>query len=114
VDGQVCRVSYLLDEDDNLCRRVQSYSDVFKEKDSGQYYKLIPGVSELKISYCFLDNANGDYDWKEDWVKEEQDTIPRAVKIEMTFKKESGEESVVTKTVFIPIGTGEQKKELTG
>jgi hypothetical protein len=115
VDGQVCRVSYFLDEDGNLCRRVQSYSDVFRDKDSsGKFYKLFPGVEELKLSYCFLDNANGDYDWKEDWVKEEQDSIPRAVKIEMTFEKDSGGEPEIVKTVLIPIGTGEQKKELTG
>ncbi|MDD5560717.1 MAG: type II secretion system protein GspJ [Candidatus Omnitrophica bacterium] len=111
-DNKVSRVSYFINDDGAFCRRVQSYADVFKKGESGKYSSLIPGVSGLKFGYCYLDNATGDYKWKDDWVKEEQDTIPQAVKIELTLKKASGEESKFAKTIFIPIGTGEQKIEL--
>ncbi|MDD5408586.1 MAG: type II secretion system protein GspJ [Candidatus Omnitrophica bacterium] len=112
IDNQVSRISYFLNEEDTFCRRLQSYPDVFKKGESGKYELLLPGVSKLKFSYCYLDNASGDYKWKDDWVKEEQDTIPRAVKIELTYKGKPEEELKFIKTVFIPIGTGEQKIEL--
>jgi len=111
-DNMVSRVSYFLNEDNVFCRRLQSYADVFKKGESGKYDFLFSGVKQLKLSYCYLDNASGDYKWKDDWVKEEQDTIPQAVKIELTFEGKPEEESKFTKTVFIPIGTGEQKIEL--
>ncbi|MFA6129364.1 MAG: type II secretion system protein GspJ [Candidatus Omnitrophota bacterium] len=112
IDNQVGRISYFLNEEDTFCRRLQSYPDVFKKGESGKYELLLPGVSKLKFSYCYLDNATGDYKWKDEWVKEEQDTIPRAVKIELTYKRKPEEESKFIKTIFIPIGTGEQKIEL--
>jgi hypothetical protein len=112
VDNGVSRISYFLNEEDVFCRRLQNYPEVFKKGESGKYDLLFYGVNKLKFSYCYLDNASGEYKWKDKWVKEEQDTIPRAVKIELTFKNKSDVETKFTKTVFIPIGTGEQKIEL--
>ena len=112
VDNQLSRISYFIDEKDVFCRRVQGYSDVFRKGESGKYYSLLSGATKLKFGYCYLDSASGEYKWKDKWVKEEQDTMPRAVKIELTFKKDTGEELKFAKTVFIPIGTGEQKIEL--
>lgn len=112
IDKQVSRLSYFINEDDILCRRIQSYPDVFKKGESGKYELLFPGVLKLKFGYCYLDNATGDYKWKDEWVKEEQDTIPRAVKIELTYERKPEEELKFSKTIFIPIGTGEQKIEL--
>jgi len=111
IDNQVSRISYFLNEENVFCRRLQSYPEVFKKGESGKYDLLLPGVLGLKFGYCYLDNATGDYKWKDKWVKEEQDSIPQAVKIELVFKKDS-QESKFTKTIFIPIGTGEQKIEL--
>jgi len=111
VDNEVSRVSYFLDDDKILCSRVQNYAEVFKKGESGKYDLLIPEVLELKFSYCYLDNATGDYKWKDKWVRGEQDTLPRAVNIELVFKKDT-QESKFSKTVFLPIGTGEQKIEL--
>lgn len=111
VDNGVSRVSYFLNEENVFCRRLQSYPEVFKKGESGKYDLLLPGVLGLEFGYCYLDNATGDYKWKDKWVKEEQDSIPQAVKIELVFKKDS-QESKFTKTIFIPIGTGEQKIEL--
>ena len=87
----------------------QNYAEVFKKGESGKYDLLLTGVTKLKFSYCYLDNASGEYKWKDKWVKEEQDTIPQAVKIELTFKSQTEVESKFAKTIFIPIGTGEQK-----
>ena len=112
VDNRVSRISYFINEEDAFCRRLQNYPEVFKKGESGKYDFLLSGVSKLKFSYCYLDNASGDYKWKDKWVKEEQDTIPRAVKIELTFKNKSETETKFSKTIFIPIGTGEQKIEL--
>jgi len=111
VDNQVSRISYFVNEKDILCRRIQDYSDVFKRGESGKYDLLLSDVKKLKFSYCYLDNNTGDYKWKEKWVKEEQDSIPRAVKIELTFKNKP-EGSSFAKTILIPIGTGAQSIEL--
>lgn len=112
VDNRVSRISYFINEENVFCRRLQSYPEVFKKGESGKYDLLFDAATKLKFSYCYLDNASGDYKWKDKWVKEEQDTIPQAVKIELTFKSKAEEESKFTKTVFIPIGTGEQQIEL--
>ena len=112
VDSQVSRISYLKDEDNNFCRRLQSYPEVFEKGESGKYSQLFPGLKQLKFEYCYFDNASGEYRWKDEWVKEEQDTIPRAVRIELVFEDQAGQESKFLKTIFIPIGTGEQKIEL--
>ena len=111
MDNQVSKISYFVNEKDILCRRTQDYSDVFKRGESGKYDLLLSDVKKLKFSYCYLDNNTGDYKWKEKWVKEEQDSIPRAVKIELTFKNKP-EGSSFAKTILIPIGTGAQSIEL--
>ena len=112
VDNQVSRISYFLDDEKNLCRRTQNYPEVFEKGESGKYSPVFGGVKQLKFEYCYLDNATGDYKWKDEWVKGKQDTIPQAIKIELTFEGKTEEESKFTKTVFIPIGTGEQKIEI--
>ena len=40
------------------------------------------------------------------------DTIPQAIKIEMAFKRKTNQGDL-EKTIFIPIGTGEQKIDLS-
>jgi len=109
IDNKVSRISYFVNQENIFCRRLQNYSEVFKKGESGKYDLLLTGVTKLKFGYCYLDNASGEYKWKDKWVKEEQDTIPQAVKIELTFKRNTGEESKFTKIIFIPVGTGEQK-----
>ena len=125
---EVGRISYFLNDQNVFCRREETYAESFQPEEAGICDQLIPGVSGINFSYCYLDNATGDYKWKEDWVKEEQDTIPQAIKIELVFKKKSGmqsysssgsdltgteiEQPEFNKTIFIPGGTGEQKKEL--
>ncbi len=106
------RLSYFLDESENIfCREQKTYPETFQEG-NGKVDKLISQVTTLNFSYCYFDNATGKFKWKDSWKKEEQDSIPQAVKIELIFEKDSGESSEFTKTIFIPIGTGEQKIEL--
>jgi len=112
VENEVGRISYFLNEENIFCRRYQTYPESFQEEEIGEVDKLSPEVSQLNFSYCYLDNATGDYKWKDKWLKEEQDSIPQAVNIELVFKRKFGQESKFTKTIFIPIGTGEQKIEL--
>jgi len=110
--AEVGRISYFLDESENIfCREEKTYPEIFQEGKGG-VDRLITHVTTLIFSYCYLDNATGTYRWKDDWKKEEQDSIPQAVKIELVFEKNSGKPLKFTKTIFIPIGTGEQKIEL--
>ncbi|MFA4988552.1 MAG: type II secretion system protein [Candidatus Omnitrophota bacterium] len=111
-EGNVSRVSYFLNEDKVFCRAVESYAQVFKKDEQGSVYAILSPVAELKFSYCYLDNASGEYKWKDDWVRDEQDTLPRALRVELFFGEKAGEEADLVKTIFIPIGTGGQKKEL--
>ncbi len=111
-DEQVSRIGYFLDEEDNFCRRCQNYSEIFEKGENGKVEQLIPHVKKLKCSYSYLDNASGEYKWKDEWVKGKQDTLPQAVEIELTFEGPDGQETKFVKTVFIPVGTGEQKIEL--
>ncbi len=116
--NEVGRVSYFVNDDDVFCRQKETYAESFNSEEEGICEELVSGVSQVEFSYCYLDNLTGNYEWKEDWVKEEQDTIPQAVKIELLFAKKTGEvagrveASQFNKTIFIPIGTGRQSKEL--
>lgn len=109
---EVGRISYFLNEENVFCRQQETYPQFFQGEKIGEWDELISEVSRLNFSYCYLDNATGEYKWKDRWLKEEQDSIPQAVKLELVFKKRSGQEMEFARTIFIPIGTGEQKKEL--
>ena len=106
---QVGRISYFLNEENVFLKKQETYPETFQEEELGKIDELITGVSGLTFSYCYLDNATGDYKWKDDWRTEEQDSLPQAVKIELVFKSESGEEATFDKTIFITIGTGKQE-----
>lgn len=109
----VGRIAYFYDsQKDALCREVKPFSEVFADEEVGEGEVLIEYVGDLELSYCYLDNATENYKWKDDWETEEQDSIPQAVKIEMSFKKGSERKEDFVKTVFLPVGTGEQKIEL--
>ncbi|MEA3560864.1 MAG: type II secretion system protein GspJ [Candidatus Omnitrophota bacterium] len=106
------RVAYFYDKkEETLCKEQKSYAGVFKQEEITQGRVLIPQVSQLELSYCYLDNATGTYKWKDDWKKEDQDSLPQAVKIKLSFKKKTNREDF-ERTIFIPTGTGEQKIEL--
>lgn len=114
---EVGRITYFYDKKgDALCKKEEIYPEVFDEKKRGFAQKkvLIQQLRELKLSYCYFDNATGNYKWKDDWKKEEQDTIPQAVKIKMIFEEGKGlPKESFEKTIFIPVGSGEQKIELS-
>jgi len=106
------RVKYFLNEENVFCKQQQAYWEIFREKEEeegSESKELLWDVSKITFSYCYLDNTIGEYKWKEDWLKEEQESIPQAVRVKVVIKEISGEEKEFVKTVFIPIGTGEQK-----
>ncbi|MCF7875337.1 MAG: hypothetical protein K9L99_05700 [Candidatus Omnitrophica bacterium] len=108
----VGKVTYFLDKDKTaLVEQETNYSQIYQEKE-GKSSDLIPAVSEFSLSYCYLDNATGTFMWKDSWEKEEQDTLPLAVKFKLIFKKDLPQEKEVVQTVVVPIGTGEQKISL--
>ena len=103
------RIAYFYDrKEDALCKEEKTFPQTVAQEEIEDGEVVIANVREIEFSYCYLDNATGSYEWKDDWDKEEQDTIPLAVKLEMTFKNKDK----FSKTVFLPTGTGEQKKEL--
>jgi len=110
---EVGRAAYFYDKRRKaICKEEISFSEAYQqEEEAGKGKVLFEHLRKLEFSYCYLDNATGDYKWKDDWKKEEQDSIPVGVKIRMIFEKEIGLEDF-EKTIFIPIGTGEQKIEL--
>ncbi|MBN3038729.1 MAG: prepilin-type N-terminal cleavage/methylation domain-containing protein [Candidatus Omnitrophica bacterium] len=112
---QVGKITYFYNQNKKaLCKEERSFLEIASESDKrkiGEGEVLIEQVKSAEFEYCYLDNATGDYEWKDDWKEDEQDSIPQAVKMKLTFEKEIQPESF-EKIVFIPIGTGEQKKEL--
>lgn len=110
---KVGRVAYFYNKKRKaLCKERKSLSEVYQQEgEIGKGKVLFEQLRKLEFSYCYLDNATGNYKWKDEWKKEEQDTIPVAIKLKMVFKKEIDREDF-EKTIFIPIGTGEQRIEL--
>ena len=110
---EVGRAAYFYNKSKKaLCKEEKSFPEVCREKEENNETEiLIEHLGELEFNYCYLDNVTGSYKWKDDWKKEEQDSIPVAVKIRMVFEKEANREDF-EKMIFIPIGTGEQKIEL--
>ena len=110
---EVGRIAYFYDESkDAFCKEVKSLSEVLNDEELGSGKSLIENVSALEMGYCYLDNATGTYEWKSDWKKEEQDSIPQALRMEILFKKGASKSNNFTRIIFIPMGTGEQKIEL--
>ncbi|MDP8293070.1 MAG: prepilin-type N-terminal cleavage/methylation domain-containing protein [Candidatus Orphnella occulta] len=111
--SQVGRIAYFYDNrKDAFCKEVKALPEVLNEEEIGDGEVLIEDVNGLKIGYCYLDNVSGEYKWKEDWNKEEQDTIPQALTIEISFNKDVMKNDKFSKTIFIPMGTGEQKIDM--
>lgn len=112
---EVGRVVYFYDKKRKvMCKEEKTFSEVYQQEgEVGKGKVLFEHLRKLEFSYCYLDNATGDYKWKDDWKKEEQDSIPVGVKTKMIFEKKIGLEDF-ERTIFIPIGTGEQKIELGG
>ncbi len=110
---EVGRVAYFYDKERKaISKEEKTLAEVYQEEgETGEGKVLFEHIRQLEFSYCYLDNATGDYKWKDDWKEEEQDSIPVGVKIKITFEKEIELEDF-EKKIFIPIGTGEQKIEL--
>jgi len=113
IHRQVGQVVYFYDKNTKAMKKSEkSFSKAY-----GQEVKVEDGkvlfeyLDKLEFSYCYLDNATGNYKWKDDWKKEEQDSIPIGVKLKMVFEKKIELEDF-ERTIFIPIGTGEQMIEL--
>ncbi len=110
--SQVGRIAYFYDnKKDAFCKEVRTLPEALNEEEIGDGEVLIEGVSGLEINYCYLDNLSGEYKWKEDWNKEEQDSMPQALSVKISFKKDVMKNDEFNKTVFIPMGTGEQKMD---
>ncbi|MFC1631113.1 type II secretion system protein GspJ [Candidatus Omnitrophota bacterium] len=109
---QLGRIKYFFDQEENVLRRqALTYPEVYLEEDQQSPGEiLIENLQEFSLSYCYLDNASGTYMWKADWKKEEQDSIPKAVKIKMVLQTGQTREEF-EKAVFLALGTGAQRVE---
>ena len=111
---EVGRIAYFFDKDKmTLFKEEKNYPRAYKEDKIEDDYAvpMISDIEKLTFSYCYLDSLSSEYKWKDSWKKEDQDSIPQAVKLELVLKKNEMASGELTKTMFIPIGTGEQKKE---
>ena len=110
--NEVGRIAYFYDKKKAiLYKEEKTYQEVFSKDKIDRRKIVIRHVKKLEFSYCYFDNATGKYKWKDDWKIEEQSSIPQAVKIKLIFENE-GKLQEYDSTIFIPIGTGEQKIEL--
>lgn len=112
---EVGRIVYFFDDGKQaLCKETKTYPMAYRNSaiENEHVSVSISGVSSLKFTYCYLDGITNRYKWKDSWKKEEQDTIPQAVNLDIVFKKEEDKSFSFTKTIFIPVGTGEQTIEL--
>lgn len=104
------RVTYFYNEEKNALSKQQLlYPLIYQEQGEFDQSKILIGnLKKLEFSYCYLDYTTGTYQWKKDWKEKEQNTFPQAVKIKMSFQ-EGFQQKEFEQTIFIPIGTGEQK-----
>ncbi len=109
-EAEVGQVSYTVDlSKDELYKTEKTYSQ-FLEKKQGRKEVIAGGVKEIRFSFCYLDNASGSYRWKDDWKKEEQDSLPWAVQLNLVFKRKDKQDLEINRIIVIPVGTGRQEK----
>jgi len=107
---EVGKVSYLFDQAEQaLYKKETPYYLLQREEEEKEQLPgevVISELEEVKFSYCYLDSASADHKWKSNWDRQEQHSLPLAVKFEMTF--EDPEQPALENIVLIPVGTGEQ------
>lgn len=116
---EVGRIVYFFDEiNDAFYRQQKTYPEVFPEVEGlGEpdlfnkefSKKLVSGIKEIDFTY-FCKDLTDKYDWQHSWGTKDavgEESIPKAVKIELTYEDDTGDELKFSKTIFIPIGTGE-------
>lgn len=104
------QIIYAIDLGKNrLYKEERTYSEFLEDKETNRKTAL-SGVKKVKFSFCYLDNATGDYRWKDDWKKEEQDSLPWAVKLDLVLERENKKDLKLSRIIIIPVGTGRQEK----
>jgi hypothetical protein len=106
------QISYIFDPGEGaLFKEKKSYSQIYQDKPVKREL-AIEGLKDIIFSFCYLDSVSETYRWKDDWNPEEQDSLPKAVKIEFILEKGSGKKSEFIRTIVIPAGTGKQIKKI--
>ncbi|MCK5288693.1 MAG: prepilin-type N-terminal cleavage/methylation domain-containing protein [Candidatus Omnitrophica bacterium] len=108
--GQI--IYFFNDNKKGLFQEEKTYPELFQQGENDSSLEIISGVKNWTFSYCYLDNATGEYKWKDDWKKEDQDTYPKAVRIECLIVLGGNIEKDISKIIFMPMGTGRQSIEL--
>lgn len=111
---EVGQIKYIFDPDKGaLFKEKRNYSQVYLDAE-GEAEIVASNLESVTFSFCYFDSVPGLYKWKDDWEKEEQDTLPKAVKIRFLFKENGKKAEGVETVIPVPIGTGEQKKIIGG
>ncbi|MCF7872901.1 MAG: prepilin-type N-terminal cleavage/methylation domain-containing protein [Candidatus Omnitrophica bacterium] len=106
------QITYTLDfGEDKLYKEERTYSEFLEDKEGRKQVAAV-GVKEVRFSFCYLDNSSGDYKWKDDWKKQEQDSLPWAVRLKLVLKRENGQDLELNRMIVIPVGTGKQEKTI--
>jgi type II secretory pathway pseudopilin PulG len=67
------RIGYFLDDENILCRKQQTYAEIFQEEDTADVKQVINNVTALTFSYLGFDEDTGTYMWKDMWPDIEDD-----------------------------------------
>jgi prepilin-type N-terminal cleavage/methylation domain-containing protein len=106
------QISYIFDPGEGaLFKEKRSYSQIYQDK-PGKKKIAIEGLKDIVFSFCYFDSVSETYRWKDDWEAEEQDSLPKAVRIEFILENGSGQKSEFIRTIVIPSGTGKQIKKI--
>lgn len=95
---------YYLDDGDEETKTLkseqQNYSQAGGQVTTSGEEQTLASVKDVKFSYYSLDEAGQKNIWKDAWSKEEED-LPKAVKIELTFN-DGSRDVVLVRAVWIP------------
>ena len=98
---QLGKISYFLNAENVLCRKQQTYAEVFQEQEPAAVIKeLIPAVAGLSFSYLSFDSETGISAWQDTWqnVLDEEDAAKQEEDEEDTAKQDEGPEAQETGT----------------
>ncbi|MCF7870592.1 MAG: prepilin-type N-terminal cleavage/methylation domain-containing protein [Candidatus Omnitrophica bacterium] len=109
---EIGQINYSFDAGANILYKEEKTYSQYLNEEPGRQEVAYSGLKQAEFSFCYLDNATGRYEWKDNWEKEEQDTLPWAVKLKFIFFDKDKQESELTRMVVLPVGTGRQSIEL--
>jgi len=104
-------IEYSFDNNDHIVyRRYADYSDVYKERYTEER-QMLERIENVEFRYYYFDGEREEFRWLENWprrtpyeTEEEIITVPLAVRVVLTQKRNDTNGRSFAKTVYIPQG----------